>query len=95
MTETSSQLLFSSQVMSNSFVTLQTVACQAPVSMEFSRQEYWSELPFHRARKKSLDWSCIKPVQLFTIYLWEDLGDFFLKVKDAFCEQFSICIIEN
>ena len=24
-----------------------TVACQAPLSMEFSRQEYWSGLPFH------------------------------------------------
>ena len=24
-----------------------TVACQAPLSMEFSRQEYWSRLPFH------------------------------------------------
>ena len=23
-----------------------TVACQDPLSMEFSRQEYWSELPF-------------------------------------------------
>jgi len=22
------------------------IACQAPVSMEFSRQEYWSGLPF-------------------------------------------------
>ena len=27
------------------FVTLWTVACQAPLSMGFSRQEYWSELP--------------------------------------------------
>ena len=27
-------------------VTLWTVACQAPLSMEFSRQEYWSGLPF-------------------------------------------------
>ena len=27
------------------FATLRTVACQAPLSMEFSRQEYWSELP--------------------------------------------------
>ena len=27
-------------------VTLWTVDCQAPVSMEFSRQEYWSGLPF-------------------------------------------------
>ena len=24
-----------------------TIACQAPLSMEFSRQEYWSGLPFH------------------------------------------------
>ena len=23
-----------------------TVACQAPLSVEFSRKEYWSELPF-------------------------------------------------
>ena len=23
-----------------------TVACQAPLSMEFSREEYWSGLPF-------------------------------------------------
>ena len=28
------------------FVTLWAVACQAPLSMEFSRQEYWSGLPF-------------------------------------------------
>ena len=27
------------------FVTPWTVACQAPLSMGFSRQEYWSELP--------------------------------------------------
>ena len=28
------------------FVTPRTVACQAPPSMGFSRQEYWSGLPF-------------------------------------------------
>ena len=27
-------------------VTPRTVACQAPLSMGFSRQEYWSGLPF-------------------------------------------------
>ena len=27
-------------------VTPWTVACQVPLSMGFSRQEYWSELPF-------------------------------------------------
>ena len=28
------------------FVTLWTVTCQAPLSMGFSRQEYWNGLPF-------------------------------------------------
>ena len=28
------------------FVAPRTVACQAPLSMEFPRQEYWSGLPF-------------------------------------------------
>ena len=28
------------------FVTMWTVAYQAPLSMEFYRQEYWSRLPF-------------------------------------------------
>ena len=28
------------------FVTLWTVACQAPLSMGFSRQEYWNALPY-------------------------------------------------
>ena len=28
------------------FATLWTVACQTPPCMEFSKQEYWSELPF-------------------------------------------------
>ena len=28
------------------FATLWTIAPQAPVSMRFSRQEYWSGLPF-------------------------------------------------
>ena len=27
------------------FATARTVACQAPLSMGFSRQEYWSRLP--------------------------------------------------
>ena len=32
--------------MSDSFATPWTVVCQAPLSMEFSSQEYWSGLPF-------------------------------------------------
>ena len=31
-------------------VTPRTVACQAPLSMEFFRQEYWSGLPFPSLR---------------------------------------------
>ena len=33
-------------VVSNSFVTSSTVTHQAPLSMGFARQEYWSGLPF-------------------------------------------------
>ena len=33
-------------VMSSSFITVWTVAHQAPLSMGFFRQEYWSRLPF-------------------------------------------------
>ena len=42
----SHMLLFSPSVISDSFATPWTVALQASLSMEFSRQEYWSELPF-------------------------------------------------
>ena len=37
-------LLFSCQVVSNSFVTPWTVACQIPLSIGFPRQAYWSRL---------------------------------------------------
>ena len=39
-------LLFSRQVVSDTVETPLTVARQAPLSMAFSRQEYWSGLPF-------------------------------------------------
>ena len=38
--------LFSLSVVSNSFVTPWNVAYQAPLSLGFSWQEYWSRLPF-------------------------------------------------
>jgi len=38
--------VFSCSVVSNSFVTPQTVSLQAPLSMGFFRQEHWSGLPF-------------------------------------------------
>ena len=39
-------LLFSCSVVSDSFATPWTVDHQAPLSMGFSRKEYWSGLPF-------------------------------------------------
>ena len=62
------------------FATLWTTACQAPLSMGFSRQEYWSELPFSPSR--NLPNQGIKPVslmspeltgKLFTKSHWEAL----------------------
>ena len=38
--------VLSQSVVSDTFVTPWTVACQAPLSMGFSRHEYWSGLPF-------------------------------------------------
>ena len=43
------------------FVTLWTVDHQAPLSMGFSQEEYWSRLPFP---------SLIYAIQLIFIYLW-------------------------
>ena len=37
---------FSCSILSDSFATPWTIAHQAPLSMGFSRQEYWSNLPF-------------------------------------------------
>ena len=39
-------LMLSHSVVSDSFATPSTVASQAPLSMEFPRQECWSGLPF-------------------------------------------------
>ena len=46
------------------FVTSWTVAHQAPLSMGFSRQEYWSELPCLPPREVGLPDPGIKPASL-------------------------------
>ena len=55
------------------FTTPCTVACQAPLSMEFSRQEYWSELPFFSSRGSSrprgqTHMSCISCIGRWVLY---------------------------
>ena len=42
-------------------VTPWTVACQAPLFMGFSRQEYWSGLPFPSPEKKDILLNRLKP----------------------------------
>ena len=46
-------LFFSHSVVSDSFAVLWTVARQAPLSMGFPRQVYWSVLPFPSAGESS------------------------------------------
>ena len=38
--------MLSHSVVSDSATPMDYIACQAPLSMGFSRQEYWSGLPF-------------------------------------------------
>ena len=54
------------------FASLWTVASQAPLSLEFSRQEYWSALPFHAVG--GLPGAGIKPGSLMSSAL---VGGFF------------------
>ena len=52
------------------FATLWTVARQAPLSMGFSRQEYWSGLPFsHHYRQLALLGKGFGFAWLFIFYL--------------------------
>ena len=57
------------------FATPWTVAYQAPLSMEFSRQEYWSRLPF--PPPGALPYPRIEPVSLASPAL---AGGFFTTV---------------
>ena len=53
--------MLSCSVMSLSFANLQSVACQAPLSMAFPRQEYWGGWPifFFRGSSKPRDKNCV------------------------------------
>ena len=53
------------------FATLWSIACQAPLSVGFSRQEYWSGLPCPPA--EALPKQGIKPVSLMSPALADEL----------------------
>ena len=63
--------------MSDSFVTPWTVACQAPLSMGFSRQEYWSGLPFPW-------WMDLAISKIQGIFLTQESNPGFLHCKQIF-----------
>ena len=60
------------------FVTPWSVAYQAPLSMEFSRQEYCSGLPFPRYSSQPRDWTCVSYTSCIgrqiLYHCWEFLG---------------------
>jgi len=56
-------------VVSHSLWPPRTVTCQAPLSMDFFRQEYWSGLPFPSPR--DLPDPEIEPVCLLSLLHWQ------------------------
>ena len=70
-------LLFSCSVMPNSFATPWTVARQAPLSMGFSRQEYWSGLSSPSPQHSFV--SCQNKKYHFCFLSWQEVRDPFLQ----------------
>ena len=69
--------------MSNSFVTPWTVAHQAPLSLGFSRQEYWSGLPFLSPRDLPEPGSKpVSPVLTGRCFTTEPPGNIFQKTDN-------------
>ena len=78
-------------VVSYCFATPWTVACQAPLSMEFSRQEYCSGLPFltpgllpNPGIKPT---SSVSPTLAGRFFTWSHLGS--LKFRDQMITSFE------
>ena len=67
------------------FVTAWIVTCQAPLSIDFSKQEYWSRLPFPNPRNL-LSWG-IEPVSVASPAL---VGIFFIISWEALKSTYSV-----
>ena len=75
--------MFGGGLVAKSCLTLNTpwiVACQAPLSMGFSRQEYWSRLPFPSPE-----------IPLICIDIWYLFFSFFLHFVWQFLGLFNLC----
>ena len=66
----SSLLLFSHSVVSNSFVTPWTVACQAPLSMGLSQARIlqWAAISFSRELSPPGDGNCVSCIGRWILY---------------------------
>ena len=75
--------------MSDSFAIPRTIACQARLSMGFSKQEYWSGLPFPSPGRSSQprDWTHVSCIGQWIIYQWAtgEALDSFLENFASFC----------
>ena len=72
-----------------------TVAHQAPLSMEFSRQEYWSGLPFPSPYEFNSYINAFKMLQVKVDYILHN-NSFFLRIRVQFSSvQFSHSVIAN
>ena len=76
--------------MSDAFVTPWTVAHQAPLSMKFSRQEYWSGLPFPSLG--DLPNPGVEPTSLVSPAL---VGRFFTTVPSEKAHSFQSLLVKN
>ena len=77
------------------FTTLWTLACQAPLSIGFSRQEYWSAVSFSRGSSQLRDQTSISHIagRFFTTSTgWEDPLDLY-KNPIVFCEFLKNVIV--
>ena len=87
--------VFSRSVTSNSFATPWTVARQAPLSMGFPRQEYWSglsfpppgELPAPGMELQSLTSPALAARFFNTVATWEALSKHVLLIISS-CDTF-------
>ena len=74
--------------------TLWTISCQAPLSMEFSRQGYWSGLPFptpSRPRDRT-HVSYISCIGRWVLYNWHHMGSPTV-LEYTVCFQYSFFLL--
>ena len=78
-------LMCSNLVVSDSFVAPWTVASQSPLSMGFSRQEYWSGLSFFsRESSQPRDWAQVSCIDRQIVYHWA--------TEDSWIRHILVCV---